>query len=272
MTESLNSIHNNRVDIMNLLVDQAATSGNLSETEKITKSASFSRFFSEACDACVDVQDMFQAAFPGNGVQTKVGCCDVPWSSWDRNDFPIWEYFKRNTTADCLNNWRPTGQELPQWDSGVQKGLSQIDQGEMVLLMPKKLWEKMESDPEFAETVLDKVQKWKEDYDRADNAIAASLGCDPYLNQASKSYCIRLDEDGNVGYHTVVGGGPDEKRSDSTAVIIIDSEDYIPVRRAVTKEAQKVSSEEVLTESDHIDYEHVAPILMGHQLRKPLYS
>ena len=40
----------------------------------------------------------------------------------------------------------------------------------MVILMPKSLQKKMETNPEFAEEVLKKVQKWKEDYDREDNA------------------------------------------------------------------------------------------------------
>lgn len=56
-----------------------------------------------------------------------------------------------------------------------KKGLRQIDYGQMVILMPESLQRKMEADPEFTEEVLKKVQKWKENYNREDNAITASL-------------------------------------------------------------------------------------------------
>ena len=85
---------------------------------------SFSEILSEACRKGTGVNDMFQAAFPKNGVQTKVGNCDVPWESWDRNDFPVWKYFEKDSKADCLNNWKGVGPEPPQWDSRVQKGLN----------------------------------------------------------------------------------------------------------------------------------------------------
>ena len=136
---------------------------------------SFSQILSDVSGNVTNVSDMFQTTFSNYNVQTKVGNCNVPWESWDRNDFPIWKYFQKNTSAECLNNWRGVGPEPPQWDSKVQQGLSQIGYGEMVILMPKSLQKKMETNPEFAEEVLKKVQKWKEDYDREDNAIAASL-------------------------------------------------------------------------------------------------
>ena len=115
---------------------------------------SFSDILSEVCRKGNEVNDMFQAAFPKNGVQTKVGNCNVPWESWDRNDFPVWKYFENDSSADCLNDWKGVGMEPPQWDTRVQKGLSQIRYGEMVILMPESLQKKMESNPEFAENVL----------------------------------------------------------------------------------------------------------------------
>ena len=136
---------------------------------------SFSEILSAACGNSTDVSGMFQSTFPNYNVQTKVGNCTVPWKYWDRNDFPIWEYFKKDTSADCINNWRPTGAEPPQTDKNVQKGLSQIDYGQMVILMPESLQRKMEENPVFAEEVLKKVQKWKEDYDFEDNAVSTHL-------------------------------------------------------------------------------------------------
>lgn len=226
----------------------------------------FSEILSEACGKTGDVSSMFQTSFSNYNVQTKVGDCDVPSESWDRNDFPIWEYFKKDSSAECLNKWRPSGSEPPQTDRNVQKGLSQINYGEMVILMPESLQKKMESEPDFAEEVLKKVQKWKEDYDREDNAIAASLGYDPGLNQLSKSYCIQLDENGNVGDYTVVGGGFDDPHD--TSVTVISKDDPFLFRKTVRKENQLVTENTVATEKNDIDFESVAPYLMDLKVKK----
>lgn len=230
---------------------------------------SFSEILSEACRKGNDVNDMFQAAFPKNGVQTKVGNCNVPWESWDRNDFPVWMYFEKDSSADCLNDWIGVGPEPPQWDSRVQKGLSQIKYGEMVILMPESLQKKMKSDPEFAENVLKRVQKWKEDYDREDNAIAASLGYDPELNQLSKRYCIQLDEDGNIGDHIVIGGGLDEKREEDSKVKIgSEEDDHLITIKTGRKETFSVTNSIIMTENDSIDFESAAPMLMEYRMKK----
>ena len=249
---SINPVHNNLVFLSGSDNAQSIDNG------KVT---SFSQIFAEACNEEMTVQDMFQSAFPGNNLQTKVGNCNVSWECWDRNDFPVWEYFKKNTTAECLNNWRPTRPDPPQSDSGVQRGLSQIDYGEIVILMPAKLQAKMESDSEFAEEVLKKVQKWKEDYDKEDNAIAASLGYDPELNQISKSYCIQLDEDGNVGDHTVVGGGLDDKHSEKE-IVIISTDDDKPMIIKKTGKKPIISMVDTAAEIEQINFESIAPNLM----------
>ncbi len=106
----------------------------------------------------------------------------------------------------------------------------------MVILMPESFQRKMEADPEFAEEVLKKVQTWKADYDREDNAIAASLGYNPELNQLSKSYCIQLDEDGNVGDYTVTGGGLDDPHESS--VTIISRDNPLIIRKTAHQESK----------------------------------
>lgn len=265
-TVSINPIHNDSIDITALL-NNKVNNTNISGVEKNTSISSFSQMLSEACNTNITVSDMFQAAFSGNNVQTKVGNCNVPWKCWDRNDFPIWEYFKKDTTVECLNNWRPTKPDSPQSDSAVQRGLSQIGYGEMVILMPPKLQEKMEADPKYAEEVLKKLQKWKENYDREDNAIAASLGYNPELSQLSKSYCIQLDEDGNVGDHTVIGGGLDDKKTDEE-IVIISRDDDKPV--IIKKNGQKMSKSwiEVLDMTGKIDFENTAPNLMDIKMKR----
>ena len=232
---------------------------------------SFSQILSGVSGKPTNVNDMFQSIFPNYSVQTKVGNCNVPWESWNRNDFPIWKYFQENTSAECLNNWRGVGPEPSQVDSKVQQGLSQIGYGEMVILMPKSLQKKMEANPEFAEEVLKKVQKWKEDYDREDNAIAASLGYNPELNQLSKSYCIQLDENGNVGDHTIVGGGfdePNSKESKEVKKVNDDDNDYVKMKKVGKKGISLETNDLMETEDYSIDFEKIAPYLIELRMKK----
>ena len=101
-------------------------------------------------------------------------------------------------------------------DSRVQRNLQGIGHGKISILIPEKLQAKMDADPAYADEIYRKVAKWKEDYDAWDNAAAASLGMNVAEHQFSKSYCVQLDEDGNVGNFTVVSSSMDitESRGD----------------------------------------------------------
>ena len=147
--------------------------------------------------------------FPGMQVITKVGDCNVQSGIWSRTDFPFWEYFKEGISAEVLNNWQPSGPQPDMLDPKIQSSLRGIGYGKVSILIPEKLQEKMDADPAYAEEIYRKVAKWKEDYDAWDNSVAASLGMNVAAHQFSKSYCVQLDEDGNVGNFTVVGGGLD---------------------------------------------------------------
>lgn len=149
----------------------------------------------------------FSDYFPDLQVITKVGNCNVSSGMWCRTDFPFWEYFKKGTTADALNNWQPSGPQPSMLDPKIQRNLSSIGPGKISILIPDKLQAKMDADPAYAEKIYRKVAKWKEDYDAWDNATAASLGMNVAEHQFSKSYCVQLDEDGNVGNFTVVSSG-----------------------------------------------------------------
>ena len=160
----------------------------------------------------------FEDAFPQYQVTTHIGNTYVSKANWQRNDFPFWNYFDKSASADCLNDWKPTGPNPSLSDANVQKGLSSIGAGQMAILIPDKLQEKMDADPEYAKQVMAKVQKWKEDYDNWDNAAGLSLGMDIERMQAVKSYCISLDEDGNVKQYTVTAPGRLTKSDDDYAV------------------------------------------------------
>lgn len=148
-----------------------------------------------------------QDAFLKYDVITHVGNTNISETAWFRNDFPFEKFFDNGVTADCLNNWKPTGPNPPQSDPSVQRGLSSIGFGKMVVNIPESLQEKMDADENYAQEIMKKIQKWKEDYDKWDNATALSLGMNVADNQFSKRYILNLDEEGNVKQYAVIGGG-----------------------------------------------------------------
>lgn len=149
----------------------------------------------------------FADAFPQYNVVTHVGNADISSSNWQRNDFPFWEYFQKNTSADALNDWKPVGENPPQTRGDLQRNYSSVGSGQIAILIPESLQQKMDADPAYARKIIAKLQEWKEDYDRWDNTVAASFGGNVAEHQAGKSYVFDLDEDGNVRNCTVAGPG-----------------------------------------------------------------
>ena len=161
----------------------------------------------------VSAQDVFSVAFSDYNVKVKSGDCSVSSANWERKDFPAWKYFQDDTGADCLNTWKPKGTQPTGAESYIQSGLSKIGSGQMVVIIPDELREKMEADPKYAWEIAEKVQKYKENYDRRDNALAATYGYNSTLHQMSKSYCFSLDEKGDVKTCWVTGGGLNSQKS-----------------------------------------------------------
>lgn len=174
---------------------------------------SFSEVFSAVRGTTQKETNALSAAFPTNDVSIKVGNCTVDDQIWQRKDFPAWRYFQEDTEADCLNHWKPRGKAATGKEPYIQSELKKIGRGKMVEIVPESLREKMDADPEFARKIAEKVQDWKVNYDKMDNALAASYGEDPVLFQLTKSYCIQMDEKGDVKRYMVVGGGMDTKKA-----------------------------------------------------------
>lgn len=149
----------------------------------------------------------FVDAFPQYDVITHVGNANISSGNWQRNDFPFWEYFNKNTSADALNDWKPVGANPPQTRGDLQRNYSSVGSGRIAILIPDSLQQKMDADPAYARQIMAKLQEWKEDYDRWDNTVAASYGGNVAEHQAGKSYVFDLDEDGNVRNCTVTSPG-----------------------------------------------------------------
>ncbi len=250
------------MDIQSLgLLSSITAQGNINTIVDKGNSLSFPQIFSEIRGTNrISAKDMFSAAFPANDVSVKAGNCDIASKIWERKDFPVWQYFKDDVSADSLNNWKPTGAEPTGAESYIQQELKKIGFGEMVVMLPESLQKKMEADPEYAQEIAEKLQKWKTDYDRMDNAVAASYGDDPILYQMTKSYCIQLDEDGNVKNYTVVSGGIDTKKSDDTNRADNEAPQKMVVK-TVKPKSIKGEKAYTITRFDEIDYTSIAPYL-----------
>ncbi len=203
-----------------MVIQSLETLGNLAlqnRTNTVTgqkNSLSFSEIFSAVRGANKKAEiNALSAAFPANDVSIKAGDCDVDSNIWQRKDFPAWRYFQEDATADCLNHWKPGGKGVAGKEAYIQSELKKIGSGKLVALMPESLQEKLDADPEFAREIAEKLQDWKVNYDKMDNALAASYGENPISYQMTKSYCLQLDEKGNVKNYMVVSGGMDTRES-----------------------------------------------------------
>ena len=149
----------------------------------------------------------FEDGFPQYSVITHVGNADISPGNWQRNDFPFWKYFQKDTGADALNDWKPVGDNPPQTRGDLQRNYSSVGAGRIAVLIPESLQKKMDADPAYARQIVAKLREWKEDYDRWDNTVAASYGADVAAHQAGKSYVFDLDENGDVRNCTVTSSG-----------------------------------------------------------------
>jgi hypothetical protein len=179
----------------------------------------------------------FEDAFPQYDVITHVGNANISSGNWQRNDFPFWKYFDKNTSADALNDWKPEGANPSQMRSDLQRNYNSVGSGRIAILVPESLQQKMDADTEYARQIMAKLQAWKEDYDRWDNTVAASYGYNVAEHQAGKSYVFDLDENGDVRNCTVTSPGR----------ITISSFDFVEARKA--REAKHAEYEKLAEES-----------------------
>ena len=202
------------MDIRSLgLLNNIAAQGSINSLTGEVSSLSFPQIFSDVMGiGQLSTTDLFSAIFPTNSVNVKVGNCNVTDKTWQRMDFPSWRYFQDNVSADSLNSWRAAGTEPTGIEAYIQRELKKVGFGEMAVILPENLQKKMGADSAYAREITEKLQKWKTDYDDMDNALAASYGEDPALHQKTKSYCVRLDEEGNVRNYMVVSGGMDTEQ------------------------------------------------------------
>ena len=193
---------------LNKITDKTAASAfQIAYAKKMAGSKDYISALSKAYSTGKVGATNFVDAFPLYDVVTHVGNANISSGNWQRNDFPFWKYFDKNTSADALNDWRPVGENPPQTRGDLQRNYSSVGSGRIAVLIPESLQQKMDADPAYARQIMAKLQEWKEDYDRWDNTVAASYGFNVAEHQAGKSYVFDLDENGDVRNCTVTSPG-----------------------------------------------------------------
>lgn len=126
---------------------------------------------------------------------------------------------------------------------------SKLNYGQMVINIPDELRDKMEADPQYAWEVVEKVQKYKADYDRRDNALASAYGYNQTLHQMSKRYCFSLDDAGDIKSCQVTGGILDTQKtstSQSSNTGKIKNNQQATQRRFTTTSARRSANVETM--------------------------
>lgn len=150
-------------------------------------------------------------------------------------------------------------------DMDLQKYLQTIGFGEMVVMIPETVKNRMLEDNEFAENMIQKIDAWKKNYDLKDNAVAAMNGLNTSIYQMSKSYCITIDEDGEIGNYVVVSGGLDDSNSAINHNFSINNEGESYLKQVLSKGnegGKQVNSSQLVEEiySDSLEFDFFNPI------------
>lgn len=138
-------------------------------------------------------KDMWQARFPGAYYHVMDGT-KISQGAWNRNDFPVEKFFQ-NDTDESISNWAPTGAEPAATSSQVQSRWNST-LGQMSIIVPPALEEKMKNDPELAKRVMANVENFITTYSAT--SVRPGRIC---------SWLISLDENGEIEKYRVTGGG-----------------------------------------------------------------
>lgn len=124
---------------------------------------------------------------------------------WGRNDYPWDAYFLEPADKSVLE-WTPSGAEPSMQDSKVQSKINSMA-GQMSIVIPPELEEKMQSNPELAQQVLERV----------DYFIATH-----YRMEANQGFLITFDKNGEINHACVVSEGK----------VIVSSSEFVEEQKA----------------------------------------
>ena len=185
-----------------------------SSTGRIEKTGSADGVTNRSYVEGMSVEQQLKAKYPN--LSYNVG--DGSSSNWrTRTDYPF-DLLFREGTAKEIEEWEPTG---PNPEFPPRRAIAPGSKG--VLIHPKAQ-ERMDSDPEFAKEVMDRIEAWWE-YDRLRNEAI----CPGFT--ATTSQAIAIGEDGEIA-NVVATGGEDPALSKKANKTSHDGMDWWEARHA----------------------------------------
>lgn len=172
-------------------------------------------------------KDMWQTRFPG-AYYNVMDTSKIDGSLWGRNDYP-WDKYFSNNVDDSVLDWKPSRAEPAMSDPKVQEKIRSTI-GKKSIIVPPALEEKMKNDPELAQKIMERVEKFIATND------AIQIHCEGYFPNPNKGYLIALDENGEIAHSCVT--------SESMSV---SSSEFVEARKA--REAKHAEYERLAEES-----------------------
>ena len=237
---------------------------------KVASSASFENVLNKQTGKQSAIE-MFSNLFSTYNVSCKIGKCNVSHADWVRNDFPSWKFFENSTKADELNNWSASGNDVSFMDKNILNAWKRTDNRKMVIIIPDELAAKMQSDPIYAEQVLNKVYSWQSNHTALEKTLSEGYGYDGELSTFQDSYLLKLDEDGNVTDYVVTGPGYDNsmKKDEGNSST---KNSLLKVKKMIDIDQKFVKSQEIfqdnITERMSYDYTSSLGLLAADWGRK----
>ena len=127
---------------------------------------------------------------------------------WNRLDFPISEVFKNNANVEKLKQWKPSTPYATGYEDYVQADLLSIPQGAYAVIIHPDTQKRMDSDPQYAKEVIQRIDKHFQDTIRLNESICP--GCTDGMRQA-----VCIDENGQISFQASVGNGPDYVKTEN---------------------------------------------------------
>lgn len=154
--------------------------------------------------------------------------CDASKFTYSyRLDFPFSELFKENIDENKLVNWRPTTPYATGYEDYVQRDRLSIPQGAYSVIIHPDVHKRMEADSEYAQIILNKIDKHFQDTIKINEAI--SPGCTIGMKQM-----VYIDENEEIGDQVSITNGPDYKAEENENNIdevndkLSQNEKYVP--------------------------------------------
>lgn len=134
-------------------------------------------------------QEMLKSRYPG-AYYNVMDTSKIDGGLWGRNDYPWDAYFVEPADKSVLE-WTPSGPQPSMQDSKVQFKINSMV-GKMSIVIPPELEEKIQSNPELAQQVMERIDSFLAKHNRI---------------EVNEGFLITFDKNGEINHACVVSEG-----------------------------------------------------------------